>query len=89
MQWRMIGLPVVVVATTLSMTVAEFVEFQKLSSEELRTRFGLPAGCEPSVTAATPHTGGNSVNVGVECRVAPGSQPSGSPRPARPSQRGS
>lgn len=89
MRWRLTGFPVVVVATTLSMTIAEFVEFQKLSPEELRARFGLPTSCDPSVTAATPPTGGNSVHVGVECRVAPGTPPGGPPRPARPSARGS
>jgi hypothetical protein len=33
------------------MTTGEFVEVQKPSSDDLRTRFGLPAACEPSVTA--------------------------------------
>jgi hypothetical protein len=38
-------------AAAVSMTTGEFVEVQKLSPDDLRTRFGLPAPCDPSVTA--------------------------------------
>jgi hypothetical protein len=84
------GLVALVLAATLSMTIAEFVEFQKLSPEDLRARFGLPAACDPSVTASTPHPAGNNVTVGVECRPLPGDAPaSAPPRPARSGPRGS
>jgi hypothetical protein len=85
-----IGLVALVLAATLSMTIAEFVEFQKLSPEDLRARFGLPAVCDPSVTASTPQVAGNNVTVGVECRPLPGGAPASTPpRPARSGPRGS
>jgi hypothetical protein len=90
MSCRVIGL---VLAGTLSMSIAEFVEFQKLSPEALRDRFSLPAGCDPSVTASTSDATQNIVTVGVECRVqpsaAPPDRPAERPRPPRPAQRGS
>ena len=64
-----------VLLAALSMTVAEFVEFQKLSADELRARLGLSARCDPTVTAAA-EPNGNKVIVAVECRggaAAPGS----------------
>jgi hypothetical protein len=81
-------------AATLSMTVADFIELQKLSPEELRSRFGLPAACDPAVMASTPATGGNTVTVAVECRAPAEGLPVRSPatapaRPGRPGQRGS
>ena len=41
----------ILLAAAVSMTALEFVEVQKLSSDELRTRFGLPLSCDPVVTA--------------------------------------
>jgi len=67
--------------TALSMTVAEFVEFQKLSADELRARFGLSAGCDPAVTAVA-DSAVNRVAVAVECRGAAAGPPAtGGPRP--------
>jgi hypothetical protein len=43
MRCRLIGLAAIVLAATLSMTIAEFIEFQKLSPEDFRTRFSLAA----------------------------------------------
>jgi len=88
MRCRVIGL---VLAASLSMTIAEFIEFQKLSTDDLRARFSLPAACDPSVTASTPDATRSVVTVGVECRgplpaEAPATRPA---RPARPAQRGS
>jgi hypothetical protein len=90
MRARVIGL---VLAGTLSMTIAEFIEFQKLSPEDLRTRFSLPPACDPAMTASTPDATQNRVTVGVECRGQPSAAPADRPaeraRPARPAQRGS
>ena len=79
-----------ILLAALSMTVAEFVEFQKLSPDELRTRFRLSAGCDPTVTAATEPTG-NKVMVAVECRGGAATPGSASPRENRaaPAGRGS
>jgi hypothetical protein len=78
-----------VLAGTLSMTIAEFIEFQKLSPEDLRALMSLPAACDPAMTASTPDATQNRVTVGVECRAQPGAPPAGGPRPPRPGQRGS
>jgi hypothetical protein len=89
MSCRVVGL---VLAGTLSMTIAEFVEFQKLSPEDLRARFSLPAACDPAMTASTPDTAQNLVIVGVECggpADAPANRPGERARPPRPAQRGS
>ena len=90
MRYRVIGL---VLAGALSMSIAEFIEFQKLSPEDLRGRFGLPAACDPAMTASTPDTARNEVVVGVECRGRPGEPAANRPgeraRPARPAPGGS
>ena len=90
MSRRLMG---VVLAGTLSMTIPEFIEFQKLSPEDLRTRFSLPAACDPALTASTPDAAQNRVTVGVECRARPAEPPPNRPgepaRPVRPVQRGS
>jgi hypothetical protein len=87
MSCRVFGL---LLAGTLSMTIAEFIEFQKLSPEDLRARFSLPAACDPAMTASTPDATQNRVTVGVECRVQPPAAPADRPaRSARPAQRGS
>jgi hypothetical protein len=57
------------------MTMAEFMDFQKLSPEQLRARFGLPATCDPSVTALTTEPAGNRLTVAVECRAKPAETP--------------
>ena len=58
-------------AVTVSMTIGEFIELQKLSSEDLRKRFDLPPACEPAVTALTTEPAGNRITVAVECRAMP------------------
>jgi hypothetical protein len=68
----------ILVIAAVSMTVNEFVEFQKLAPDELRTRFGLPASCDPAVTALTTDPTANRVNVAIECRPRPGQPPSSS-----------
>ena len=82
-----------VLAATLSMTIAEFIEFQKLSPEDLRARLSLPAACDPALTSSTPDAAQNQVTVGVECRARPDEPPANRPgepaRPTRPVQRGS
>ena len=87
---RHAGLAHVVTAVTLLMSTADFVEVQKLSPSDLRTRFHLPASCDPSVTALSSDPGSNSLTVAVDCRGATGDSPAtsgerrGTSRPARP-----
>jgi hypothetical protein len=89
----MILLAGALLVAAVSMTTGEFVEVQKLSSDELRTRFGLPAACEPSVTALSTDPAVNVVTVAIDCRVRPGGTPPPGPgerqRPARPPAKGS
>jgi hypothetical protein len=80
MSCRVIGL---VLAGTLSMTIAEFIDFQKLSPEDRRTRLSLPAACDPAMTASTPDTAQNLVIVGVGCAASPPSRPRTVPGNAR------
>jgi hypothetical protein len=72
----------ILLAAALSMTVADFVELQKLSAADLRTRFRLPASCEPSLAALTTDAATNQISVAVDCRVAP-AEPSLPASPAR------
>ena len=72
----------VLLALTLSMTVGEFVEVQKLASEDLRKRFNLPSACEPAVTALATEPAANRVTVAIECRA----KPAGAASPATPGQ---
>jgi len=58
----------IVLAVTVSMSVAEFAVIQQLSAADLRARFGLPALCEPSMTALSTDPMVNAVNVVIECR---------------------
>ena len=58
-------------AVTVSITTAEFLEVQRLAPEQLRTRFNLPPSCDPSVTALNTNPGGNQVTVAIDCRVKP------------------
>lgn len=70
-------------AAGASMTTGEFVEVQKLSPDDLRTRFGLPASCDPSVTALATDPAVSLVTVAVDCRARLGSPPP----PAGPTER--
>jgi len=77
-----------------SMSIVEFAEVQRLSPDELRSRFGLPASCDPTVTALSTDPAVNLVSVAIDCRVRPGESPppAGPPdrqRPARPPATGS
>jgi hypothetical protein len=81
----------VLLAAAVSMTAVEFVEVQKLSSDELRTRFGLPLSCDPVVTALATDPAVKLVTVAIDCRAKPGAPPPTSgqndrqppPRPGR------
>ncbi|HEY3064445.1 MAG TPA: hypothetical protein VGL09_01555 [Methylomirabilota bacterium] len=57
-----------VLGVIVSLSTADFIEVQKLSPEELRARFKLPAACNPAVTAMTSDTSGNRLTVAIECR---------------------
>ena len=70
-------------AVTLSMTTGEFIEVQKLSLEDLRTRFKLPASCEPSLTALNTDPSGNQMTVAIECRERVAPPPPGDRRDRR------
>jgi hypothetical protein len=60
-----------VIAAALSMSVQDFVELQKLSPADLRTRFRLPASCEPSLAALTTDSTARQITVAVDCRPGP------------------
>jgi len=47
--WWVPRLHLFLLAVTLAMTMAEFIEVQQLAPADLRTRFGLPPSCDPSV----------------------------------------
>jgi hypothetical protein len=90
---KRVGLVWVLLAVTVSMTMTEFMEVQKLSPEDLRRRFGLAPTCDPALTALTTDPAANRVNVAVECRAKPAGTPaSGGPTerqaPPRPSEKG-
>jgi hypothetical protein len=70
-------------AAVVSMTTVEFVEVQKLSPDDLRTRFRLPSSCDPAVTALATDPAVKLVTVAIDCRAKPG----GTPPPAGPSDR--
>ena len=53
----------------LQMPVHEFVKLHRLSEQELRARFDLPASCDPMLTAAGP--GRSEVMVMITCHGAP------------------
>jgi len=71
----------IVLAVTVSMSVAEFAVIQGLSAADLRARFGLSASCEPSMTALSTDPTVNTVNVVIECRQ-PSAQSAGPPQRA-------
>jgi len=73
----------IVLAVTVSMSVAEFAVIQGLSAADLRARFGLSASCEPSMTALSTDPTVNTVNVVIECRQ-PSAQSAGPPQRATP-----
>ncbi|OLA95331.1 MAG: hypothetical protein AUH20_06535 [Candidatus Rokubacteria bacterium 13_2_20CM_69_15_2] len=61
----------ILLAVTLLMTTAEFMDVQSLSVDDLRTRFGLAPSCQPSVTASSTDQMINQVAVAIECRAEP------------------
>ena len=85
------GFGPLLLAATVSMTMAEFIEVQKLSPPDLRTRFGLASSCEPSITALWSVAAMNRVTVAIECRQMPGETPPrpepGTLRPATPTKK--
>jgi hypothetical protein len=71
-----VGWAHLLLAAALSMSIADFIELQKLSPADLRTRFSLPAACDPSLAALTTDPAANQVTVAVDCRPIPaGAQP--------------
>ena len=70
-------------AAAVSMTPAEFVQVQKLSPDELRTRFRLPPSCDPVVTALATDPAVRLVTVAIDCRA----KPDGAPLTPGPSDR--
>jgi hypothetical protein len=77
-----------------SMSTVEFAEVQKLSPDDLRSRFGLPPSCDPTVTALSTDLAVNVISVAIDCRVRPGETPSPAgpsdrQRPGRPPAKGS
>jgi hypothetical protein len=70
----------VVLAVSLTVSTAEFIELQSLPPETLRARFSLPESCLPVVTAVATDPAVNRMAVSVECR--PGT--AADPPPARP-----
>ena len=77
-----------VIAVALSMTITEFIEVQQLGPEELRTRFRLPRGCDPAVTALSSEPAANHlVTVAVDCRAKPILTPVWTPQPPQPRDR--
>jgi|KBSSwiStaDraftv2_1062776.scaffolds.fasta_scaffold3125428_1 hypothetical protein len=87
-RWRR-HLTRILLAVTVSMSTGEFIEVQKLSHEDLRTRFKLPASCDPSVTALNTDPAGNQMTVAIECRVRLAPAPPGERREPRPAGKGS
>jgi hypothetical protein len=74
-------LRLLVLAVTLAMTMAEFIEVQQLAPADLRTRFRLSPSCDPSLTAVTTDPAVNRVMVAIDCRANPAttSPPEGAP----------
>ena len=58
-----------ILGVIVSLSTPDFIEIQKLSSEELLRRFRLPAGCNPAVTAMTTDGTANRMTVAIECRA--------------------
>ena len=59
------------IVLTLSMSLADFIEVQALSSDDLRKRFRLKPSCDPSVTASMSDPSASSLMVAIECRARP------------------
>jgi hypothetical protein len=67
------------IVLTLSMSLADFIEVQALSSDDLRKRFRLQPSCDPAVTASMSDPSASSLMVAIECRVKPTSSTSDDP----------
>ena len=76
-------------AVTVSMSTGEFIEVQKLSHDDLRARFKLPASCDPSLTALNTDPAANQMTVAIECRARLAPAPPGERREPRPAGKGS
>jgi hypothetical protein len=57
------------IVLTLSMSLADFIEVQALSSDDLRKRFRLQPSCDPAVTASMSDPSASSLMVAIECRL--------------------
>ena len=64
------------IVLTLSMSLADFIEIQALSSDDLRRRFRLQPSCDPAVTASMADPSASSLTVAIECRIKPTSSTS-------------
>ena len=64
------------IVLTLSMSLADFIEIQALSSDDLRRRFRLQPSCDPAVTASMADPSASSLTVAIECRIKPASSTS-------------
>jgi hypothetical protein len=64
-------------AVTLSVTTAEFIEIQAMPVEGLRARFGLGPSCQPAVTALSTDASASRMSVAIECRPDPAAAPEG------------
>ena len=64
------------IVLTLSMSLADFIEIQALSSDDLRRRFRLQPSCDPAVTASMADPAASSLMVAIECRIKPTSSTS-------------
>jgi hypothetical protein len=64
-----IGCARLILALTLSMSVAEFSSLQQLPDEERRDRLGMPSNCAPALTAInTDPVNAGRLTVSVDCR---------------------
>lgn len=59
------------IVLTLSMSLADFIEVQALSPDDLRKRFRLQPSCDPAMTASMSDPSASSLTVAIECRVKP------------------
>jgi hypothetical protein len=67
------------IVLTLSMSLADFIEIQALSSDDLRRRFRLQPSCDPAVTASMADPATSALMVAIECRIKPTSLTSDDP----------
>jgi hypothetical protein len=62
------GLGLLVAPLTIELTLAEFVELQRMTAVELRARFDFPASCTPRIAAVG--SGRTAIVAVVRCEAA-------------------